>query len=162
MVFAGILAGETLVGFLLVGVYYIIERLALAAAVNGKLAVDADPEKHLAFMPRWRMFFAFVFGLAILVGTNIAVFVKFGGLEACDWSGFDVAFRYIVDYYGLFAVAASPVGWVLAVTFSLLPLVVRSTSGSGSFFCSPAYLRWCSAGSFRTLACGRFLPGRWR
>ena len=124
MVFAGLLAGETLVGFLLVGVYYIVEQLALAATMNGKLDVDADPEKHLAFMPRWRMFFSFVFGLALLVGTNITVFVKLGGLEACDWSGFDVAFRYIVDYYGLFAAAASPVGWVLAVTFSLLPLVV--------------------------------------
>ena len=124
MVFAGVLAGETLVGFLLLGVYYIVERLALAAAVNGKIGVDADPEKHLAFMPRWRMFFSFSVGLALLVGANIATFVKLGGLEACGWSGFDVAFRYVVDCYGLFAAAASPVGWVLAVTFSLLPLVV--------------------------------------
>ena len=124
MVFAGILAGETLVGFLLLGVYYIVERLALAAAVNGKLDVDADPEKHLAFMPRWRMFFSFVFGFALLAGANIAMFVNLGGLEACGWTGFDVVFRYAVDYYALFAAAASPVGWVLAVTFALLPLVV--------------------------------------
>jgi len=124
MVFAGMLAGETLVGFLLLGVYYIVERLALAAAVNGKLDVDADPEKHLAFMPRWRMFFSFAFGFALMVGANIATFVKLGGLEACGWSGFDVVFRYAVDYYNLVIAAASPVGWVLAVTFSLLPLVV--------------------------------------
>ena len=124
MVFAGILAGETLVGFLLLGVYYIVERLALAAAVNGKLDVDADPEKHLAFMPRWRMFFSFVFGFALLAGANITTFVKLGGLEACGWTGFDVVFRYAVDYYTLFAAAASPVGWVLAVTFALLPFVV--------------------------------------
>lgn len=124
MVFAGILAGETLVGFLLLGVYYIVERLALAAAVNGKLDVDADPEKHLAFMPRWRMFFSFVFGLALLVGVNIATFVSFGGLEANGWSAFDVAFHYVVKYYGFLASAASPIGWLLAITFSLLPLVV--------------------------------------
>lgn len=123
MAFAGMLAAETLVGFLLPAIYYIAQRIALAEALNDKQQLDSDPG-HLAYMPRWRMFFSFVFGLALLVGVNIATFVSFGGLEANGWSGFDVAFHYVVRYYGFLASAASPIGWLLAITFSLLPLVV--------------------------------------
>ncbi len=124
MFFAGMLAAETLVGLALVAAYYLVERLSLAAAINGKIQVEASPEKHLAFMPRWRMFFSFVFGAAIVMGLNIAIFVAWGGLDANGWTGFDLAFRYVVNYYDLLVSAASPVGWVLAITFSLLPLVV--------------------------------------
>ena len=123
MAFAGLLAAETLVGFLLPAIYYVVQRLALAEALNEKQQVDADPG-HLAYMPRWRMFFSFVSGLVLLVGVNIATFVLFGGLDANGWSAFDVTFHYVVGYYGFLASAASPIGWLLAITFSLLPLVV--------------------------------------
>ena len=123
MVFAGAITAETPVGFLLPLIYYVAQRLALAALLNEKQQVDADPG-HLGFMPRWRMFFSFVFGLFLFGILNIVVFVAFGGLEACGWNGFDLAFRYAVSYYDVIATAASPIGWVLAVTFSLLPLVV--------------------------------------
>jgi hypothetical protein len=123
MVFAGAVTAETPLGFLLPLVYYIVQRIALASFINDKQQLDADPG-HLGFMPRWRMFFSFVFGLFLLGGVNIAVFMMFGGLEACGWSGFDLAFRYAVSYHEVIAFAASPIGWVLAVTFSLLPLVV--------------------------------------
>lgn len=123
MAFAGMLAAETLVGFLLPAIYYIAQRIALSEALNEKQQLDSDPG-HLAYMPRWRMFFSFVFGLALLVGVNIATFVSFGGLEANGWSAFDVAFHYVVKYYGFLASAASPIGWLLAITFSILPLVV--------------------------------------
>ena len=123
MVFAGAVTAETPLGFLLPLVYYIVQRIALASFINDKQQLDVDPG-HLGFMPRWRMFFSFVFGLFLLGGVNIAVFMMFGGLEACGWSGFDLAFRYAVSYHEVIAFAASPIGWVLAVTFSLLPLVV--------------------------------------
>ena len=123
MVFAGAVTAETPLGFLLPLVYYIVQRIALASFINDKQQLDVDPG-HLGFMPRWRMFFSFVFGLFLLGGVNIAVFIMFGGLEACGWSGFDLAFRYAVSYHEVIAFAASPIGWVLAVTFSLLPLVV--------------------------------------
>ena len=109
MAFAGLLAAETLVGFLLPAIYYVVQRLALAEALNEKQQVDADPG-HLAYMPRWRMFFSFVSGLVLLVGVNITAFVLFGGLEANGWSGFDVTFHYVVKYYGFLASAASPIG----------------------------------------------------
>ena len=123
MVFAGAITAETPVGFLLPLVYYVAQRLALTALLNEKQQVDADPG-HLGFMPRWRMFFSFVAGLLLFAVLNIAVFVSFGGLEAYGWNGFDLAFRYAVSSYDVIASAASPIGWVLAVTFSLLPLVV--------------------------------------
>ena len=123
MVFAGAVTAETPLGFLLPLVYYIVQRIALASFINDKQQLDVDPG-HLGFMPRWRMFFSFVLGLFLLGGVNIAVFMMFGGLEACGWSGFDLAFRYAVSYHEVIAFAASPIGWVLAVTFSLLPLVV--------------------------------------
>ena len=123
MGFAGAITAETPVGFLLPLVYYVAQRLALAALMNEKQQLDADPG-HLGFMPRWRMFFSFVFGLLFFGALNIVVFVSFGGLEACGWNGFDLAFRYVVSYCEVIATAASPIGWVLAITFSLLPLVV--------------------------------------
>ena len=123
MFFAGAITSETPVGFLLPVVYAVAQRLALSALLNEKQLVDADPG-HLGFMPRWRMFFSFVFGLFVFGVLNIVVFVSFGGLEACGWNGFDLAFRYAVSYYEVIATAASPIGWVLAVTFSFLPLVV--------------------------------------
>ena len=123
MIFAGAIASETAVGFLLPAVYYVARRLALAEAINEKQKLDDDPG-HLAFMPYWRMFFSFVFGFAVFCALNIAVFVVFGGLEASGWSAFDLAFHYAVGFCGVVASAASPIGWMLAVTFSLLPLVV--------------------------------------
>ena len=123
MLFAGFVAGETVIGLLLPAVYYVASRLALAEAINNKQKLDDDPG-HLAFMPSWRMFFSFVFGFAAIVSLNIVAFVSHGGLEASEWSAFDLAFHYAVDYYGALAAAASPIGWMLAVTFSLFPLVV--------------------------------------
>lgn len=123
MLFAGFVAGETIVGLLLPGVYYVASRLALAEAINDKQKLDDDPG-HLAHMPYWRMFFSFVFGFVSVVSLNIVAFVSHGGLEASEWSAFDLAFHYAVNYYGALASAASPIGWMLAVTFSLFPLVV--------------------------------------
>ncbi|MBQ2625839.1 MAG: hypothetical protein IJG18_12160 [Kiritimatiellae bacterium] len=123
MLFAGFVAGETIVGLLLPGVYYVASRLALAEAINDKQKLDDDPG-HLAYMPYWRMFFSFAFGFVSVVSLNIVAFVSHGGLEASEWSAFDLAFHYAVNYYGALASAASPIGWMLAVTFSLFPLVV--------------------------------------
>ena len=123
MFVVGAVAAETPVGLLLPALYYLVQQLAVDAAVNDKLHVESNSD-HLLNMPLWRMFFAFLFGFFVLAGVNVAVFVSFGGLDACEWSGFDVAFQYVVGYYGLVVSAASPVGWVLSITFSLLPLVV--------------------------------------
>ena len=123
MALCGAIAAESPVGFLLPVVYYIVRRFALAEAENAKIRAFDTPG-HLAFMPYWRMFFSFMFGLVLVAWVNIAAFVSFGGLEACGWSGFDVAFHYAVGYCGAAASSASPIGWVLAITFSLLPLVV--------------------------------------
>ena len=123
MFFAGTITAETPVGFLLPLIYYVAQRIALAEAINEKQKVDDDPG-HLAFMPHWRMFFSFVFGMAVVCAINITSFVMFGGLEASGWSAFDLVFQYAVSFCGVISSAASPIGWMLAVTFSLLPLVV--------------------------------------
>lgn len=122
MFVAGAIASETPIGFLLPAVYYLCYRLAVAAIVNDQLVVDG-PEGRAMALPKWRMFFSFLFGLSLFASVNVAAFVAFGGLEACGWNGFDVAIHYALGYYGMVISAASPIGWVLSLTFALLPLI---------------------------------------
>ena len=122
MFIAGAIAAESPFGFLIPAVYYLLYRLAVFAMVNEQLKVDCDPEQMM-LLPRWRMFFAFVAGLVVLVTFNITGFVIFGGLEATQWNAFDLVFRYVIGSYGTIISAASPLAWILAFTFAVLPMI---------------------------------------
>ena len=122
MAIAGAIASETPIGFLLPAVYYLCFRLSVIAVVNDQVRVEIDSDM-IPSLPKWRMFFSFLLGLAVFAGINIYAFVCFGGIEACGWSGFDVAIHYALGYYGMVLSAASPIGWVLSMTFALLPLI---------------------------------------
>ena len=131
MLVAGAIASESPFGFLLPAVYYLCYRLSLIAVVNDQLkledgAVKTDEEESATtpfVLPKWRMFFSFLAGLAIFAGINIYTFMKLGGMEASAWDGFDIAIHYAIGYYEMILASATAIGWVLSVTFALLPLI---------------------------------------
>ena len=131
MVVAGAIASESPFGFLLPAVYYLCYRLSLIAVVNDQLKLEAGAvktdEEEVAttpfLLPKWRMFFSFLAGLFLFGGINVLTFIKFGGLDACAWNGFDLAIHYAIGYYTMILASATAIGWVLSVTFALLPLI---------------------------------------
>ena len=122
MFLCGAVAAESPFGFVLPLFCYVAYRLAMTAVVDGQVHAEGDVGQLLS-LPSWRMFFAFVFGLFALVVVNVWTFVWFGGLEASGWNAFDILFHYAMGYWGALRGAASPVGWVLGITFTVLPLV---------------------------------------
>ena len=75
-------------------------------------------------LPKWRMFFLFLGGLALAACLNVRSFMAFGGLEASGWSPAEVYFRYAAGYWHVFIDAATLVGWMLGLCFCVLPFVV--------------------------------------
>ena len=122
MFLCGAVAAESPFGFVLPLFCYIAYRLAMVAVVDDKVHAEGDVDQ-LIQLPSWRMFFAFVFGLLALVALNVWAFIWFGGVEASGWNSFDLLFHYALGYWGALRGAASPVGWILGVTFTVLPLI---------------------------------------
>ena len=123
MALMGLLAAETPFGFVLplafVGAYVAVWWCVLDG-------LFAKPEKlpEPMELPKWRMFFLFLGGLALGVWMNVTAFVSFGGAAANGWSVSEVYFRYGTGYWTLFRHAASLIGWVLGIGFCVIPLVV--------------------------------------
>jgi hypothetical protein len=104
-------------------VVYISYRLYLDALVNNKVFPEGEiPPREM--MPKWRMLFSFLAGFALLAGVNIWTFIAFGGMDASGWGAFEVTVHYIIGYYQAICSAATPVGWILSFTFSMLPFIV--------------------------------------
>ncbi len=122
MFIAGLISAESTIGFAFPLVVYICYRLYIEAwyTAHGKLDIDLPLGLML---PRWKMFFAFVAGIAVIAAINIWSFIAFDGLEATKWGPFDVTIHYVIGFYQTIAQAASPIGWVLSMTFSILPFV---------------------------------------
>ncbi len=118
----GCVTAESTLGFVFPLVVYIAYRLYIDAWIASRGTADVEIPATM-ILPRWKMFFSFVIGLAILVGVNIWSFVSFGGLDATKWNGFDVVIHYALGYFQTIAQAASPIGWVLSMTFSILPFI---------------------------------------
>jgi len=123
MFLAGALSSETPFAFLLPLLFYVAYRLTIGAIDDEQFQVEGKLPPP-ALLPRWRMFFAFVAGFLLVAALNVWSFVSFGGLEASGWSAFDIVFHYAVGFYTIVRTAASPIGWVLGMTFSVLPFVV--------------------------------------
>ena len=123
MALMGLLAAETPFGFVLPLAFVGSYALVWWCIVDG---LFAKPEKlpEPMDLPKWRMFFLFLGGLALGVWMNVTAFVSFGGAAANGWSVSEVYFRYGTAYWALFRHAASPIGWVLGLGFCVIPFVV--------------------------------------
>ena len=122
MSLSGAVASESPIGILMPFVVYFVYRIYLVAVVNDHVKVEGDvPE--LMSLPKWRMFYAFLGGFAFFTFLNILTFSLFGGLDACEWNALDVTINYMVRYYRLINEAATPMGWLLSVTFTVLPFI---------------------------------------
>ena len=122
MFLAGAISAETPIGFLIPLLVYVGYRLVFDAVINGQFSIDGNLD-GLRVLPSWRMFFSFVLGFVAVASVNIWSFADFGGLEVNAWKPIDVAIHYAMGYYAAVRAAASPIGWILAITFSVLPLV---------------------------------------
>ena len=121
----GVMAAETPFAFLL-PIAFVVGYLVL-----WHMAVDNVPQRpenivEPAQLPKWRMFFLFLGGLAVAVWFNAAGFVMLGGLEANGWKASDIYFRYAGGYWGVVAGSASVIGWVLGLGFCVFPLVAAA------------------------------------
>ncbi len=122
MFISGVIAAESTAGLALPLFAYISYRLYLDALTNNKVTSDGNVPS-LMMMPIWRVFFAFLIGLSLFTVVNIYSFVAFDGLAASGWGPLELVINYVIGYYRNVAGAASPVGWLLAMTFSILPLI---------------------------------------
>ena len=75
-------------------------------------------------MPKWRMLFLFLGGIAVTAWINAFNFAALGGIEANGWNINYVYFLYGASYWHVLLNAASVVGWVLGFGFCVIPLFV--------------------------------------
>ena len=123
MTIMGLLAAETAFGFLLpvalVGSYLVIWRCVMDGVI-----VKPEKMEDPMMLPKWRMFFLFLGGLAVGIWLNGVMFIALGGAEANGWETSDVYFRYATGYWMLLRNSASLIGWVLGLGFCVVPFVV--------------------------------------
>lgn len=119
----GCMAAETPSGFLLPLFFMLAFFVVWKCIENGELL---QPLKLPDFssLPKWRMFFLFLGGLALIVYVNSMRFVQLGGLDANGWSINDIYFRYGGGYWHVLADASTIIGWVLGLGVCVLPLIV--------------------------------------
>ena len=125
MTLMGLLAAETPFGFILpiafIGSYIAVWFCILDRLFARPKAFDS-PNK----LPKWRMFFLFLGGLALGVVINAQSFIAFGGAEACGMKQSIVYFRYGIGYWTMLRGASSIIGWVLGLVFCVSPFVVAA------------------------------------
>ena len=123
MFLMGIMGAETPFAFLVPVVFFFAYRSVWHRILDGVFEQPdnlPDPQD----MPKWRMFFLFLGGLAVGVWVNAMHFISLGGLEANGWSGGDIYFRYAGGYWHVLADAGSLLGWILGLGFGVFPLIV--------------------------------------
>ena len=123
MALMGVMAAETSFAFILPTVFIAFYLSVWHCVLDGlfpKPEKLEEPEE----LPKWRMFFLFLGGLGVAIVLNGSSFAAFGGLEANGLEISDVYLRYAIGYWHVFADAASFVGWMLGLCFTVLPFVV--------------------------------------
>ena len=123
MALMGMLAAETPFGFILpimfVGFYVSVWR-----CVEDGLFPQPEKLPEPVDLPKWRMFFLFLGGLALTVWMNATAFIAMGGAEAQGWDVVGVYFRYGTGYLHMILGASSIIGWVLGIGFCVIPFMV--------------------------------------
>ena len=123
MALMGVMAAETPFAFLLPLIFIAFYVSVWHCVMDGlfpKPEKLAEPDE----LPKWRMLFLFLGGLAVAIILNVESFAAFGGLEANEWELPDVYLRYAIGYWHVFADASSLIGWMLGLCFAVLPFVV--------------------------------------
>ena len=123
MTLMGLMAAETPFAFLLPVLFFFAYRSVWNRIMDGLFEQPEqlpDPED----LPKWRMFFLFLGGMALGIWANAMQFVSLGGLEANGWKASDIYFRYGGGYWHVLADAGTLLGWVLGIGFCVLPLLV--------------------------------------
>ena len=126
MFLMGVMGAETPFAFLMPVAFFFAYRGVWHRILDGLFEQPEnfpDPQD----MPKWRMFFLFLGGLAVGVWINAMHFVSLGGLEANGWSGGDIYFRYAGGYWHVLSDAGSLLGWILGLGFGIFPLIVSLT-----------------------------------
>ena len=123
MALMGVLAAETPLAFalplLFVGFY-----VAVMHCVMDGLFPKPEKLEEPTTLPKWRMFFLFLGGIAAAAWINVLTFSLLGGVKANGWNPGYIYFLYGASYWNVLAGAASLVGWILGVGFCIVPLVV--------------------------------------
>ena len=123
MTLMGVLAAETPLAFVLpllfVGFY-----VAVWHCVMDGLFPKPEQLEEPANLPKWRMFFLLLGGIALGAWINVQNFAALGGIQANGWNPGHVYFFYGASYWQIVVGAASLVGWILGIGFCVLPLVV--------------------------------------
>ena len=123
MALMGGMSAETPIAFVLPAIFVLSYYLVWRAVIDREIAMPGRlPEPDA--MPKWRMFFLFLGGLALIVYINAAIFVSLGGLEANGWHLNDIYFRYAGGYWRFFASSSSLIGWVLGLGVCVVPMIV--------------------------------------
>ena len=125
MALMGLFASETPFGFIL-PLAFVGSYAAVWFCIMDNLFAKPDALAEPDALPKWRMFFLFLGGLALGVVINAESFIAFGGAEACGMKQSMVYFRYGVGYWAMVRGAASIIGWVLGLGFCVIPFVVAA------------------------------------
>lgn len=123
MALMGVMAAETPFAFLL-PLVFIAFYVSIWHCVLDGLFPKPEKLQEPDELPKWRMFFLFLGGLALAIILNAESFAAFGGLEANGLELPDVYLRYAIGYWHVFYDAASIIGWMLGLCFAVLPFVV--------------------------------------
>ena len=123
MALMGLMAAETPFAFILPVVFvgfYVTVWYCVVDGLFPKPEKFAEPSE----LPKWRMFFLFLGGVALGAWINVMCFAALGGISANGWNPGHVYFFYGASYWRVLTGAASLIAWVLGLGFCVVPLVV--------------------------------------
>ena len=123
MTLMGVLAAETPLAFVL-PLLFVAFYVAVWHCVMDGLFPQPESLEEPSKLPKWRMFFLFLGGIALAAWINVLTFAAFGGIEANGWNPGYIYFLYGASYWNVLVGAASPVAWILGIGFCVIPLVV--------------------------------------
>ena len=122
MLILGVLAGETMLGVVLVAVCFAAYRIRARSNPDKWTNPMADPLVRTVMMRR--MALSAMAGWFIAVACNCAYFCMMDGFEAHELLVFQYAVTYLVNYFKSLGAALTPSGWILFIVVALVPFVL--------------------------------------
>ncbi len=122
MLILGVLAGETVLGVVLVAVFFVAYRIRARSNPDKWSNPMADPFVRTVMVRR--MALSTLAGWLIAVVGNCVYFCMMNGLEAHELLVIQYAVTYLINYFKLFAAALTPSGWILFIVVVLVPFVL--------------------------------------
>ena len=122
MLILGVLAGETVLGAVLVAVFFVVYRIRARSNPDKWSNPMADPFVRTVMVRR--MALSAMAGWLIAVVGNCVYFCMMNGLEAHELLVIQYAVTYLINYFKLLAAALTPSGWILFIVVVLVPFVL--------------------------------------